>query len=1086
VTCLECGRDSPSDARFCAFCGAPLSAPAALREERKVVSVVFVDLVGHTARSESADPEDVRATLTPYYARVRSELEHFGGTVEKFIGDAVMAVFGAPVAHEDDPERAVRAALAVRDAMVEDGLEVRVAVNTGEALVAVGARPEAGEAIVAGDVVNTAARLQSAAPVNGVLVGGATHRATERTILYRAAAAVEAKGKVAPVQVWEAVEPRARFGVDVAQHVVAALVGREAERRLLWDAFERARREETLQMVTLVGVPGIGKSRLVWELFGQVDDDSELVYWRQGRALAYGGGPGGAIAEAVRAHLGAVESDAPADVERKLSRALTGLPLEVQERAGLLRRLAPLLGIETEDTSSREEAFSSWRRFFEALAEQHPLVLVLEDLHWADDSTLDFVDYLADWATGVPMLVIATARPELLERRATWGGGRLNAHTLSLAPLDERATAELLARLLDRPVIDAEVQARLLQQSGGNPLYTEEFARMLGEGAVEIPDSVQGIIAARVDLLEQREKELLHDAAVLGKVFWREGVQTMGADGDLDDALQRLVRKEFVRRERGSSIAGDVEYAFRHGLVRDVAYSQIPRVARVEKHRLAAEWFAGSSTARPDLVAHHYCEALELARSAGGETSELAASARRALRDAGDRARSVGALPDAVTLYRRALELWPEDDERPDLLLSLALTAADAAREGASEWLEEAIELFTRRGDHASVSRAEVARATLEWTIGNGVATHEHLQRAVDMAERSGSEPALATALSMQARLLGLAGRDDEADVAAEQALELAERLRLEEPAIVALTALGARRRGHAAASWRQNLEEALERSLAINAPLLEERARNNLGHNIRQVEGPGAALATYEEAWRAAYRNRLPFGVRWVEAVQAALMHELGRWDDATGHADTFFRLEAGIAHYLDTEVLLAQASILSARDRVGEASALYDRAVARSREVADLQLVAPALTWSAAFHLEQGRRAEAEAIVAELEALPPAARGIVTVWDVNAGWLQHDAGRPLIDTSDLSSVLARVNVAIVEGRWEEVVATLDQIEARTAAAYARLRLAGRLAAEGDDPEPWLSGAEAFYREVQATRYLRELDELRAKRRTA
>ncbi|MFL5964198.1 MAG: ATP-binding protein [Gaiellaceae bacterium] len=1086
MTCPDCGRESPDDALFCASCGAALAAPTEAREERKVVSVVFVDLVGHTSRSDSADPEDVRATLTPYYVRVRAELERFGGTVEKFIGDAVMAVFGAPVAHEDDPERAVRAALAVRDATVGDGLDVRVAVNTGEALVALGARPEAGESIVAGDVVNTAARLQSAAPVNGVLVGAVTHRATERAIEYRAAHAVDAKGKAAPVQAWEAIAPRARFGVDVVQHGGAALVGREAERRLLWDAFERARREQTLQMVTLVGVPGIGKSRLVWELFRQVDDDSELAYWRQGRALAYGGGPGGAVAEAVRAHLGGVESDAPADVERKLADAVAALPVAEQERVGLVRRLAPLLGIGTEDASSRDEAFSSWRRFFEGLAEQRPLVLVLEDLHWADDSTLDFVDYLADWATGVPMLVVATARPELLERRPTWGGGRLNAHTLSLAPLDERATAELLARLLDSPVIDAEVQAQLLQQSGGNPLYTEEFARMLGEGAVEIPDSVQGIIAARLDLLEQREKELLHDAAVLGKVFWRDGVRALGAEADLDDALQRLVRKEFVRRERGTSIAGDVEYAFRHGLVRDVAYGQIPRGARVEKHRRAAEWIAGSSAPRPDLVAHHYSEALELARSAGSETSELAASARRALRDAGDRARSVGALPDAADLYRRALELWPEDDERPDLLLSLALTAADVSREGATGWLEEAIALFTRRGDHASVSRAELARATLEWTIGNGIATHEHLQRAVDMAERSGSEVALATALSMQARLLGLAGRGDESVAAAEQALALSERLGLEEPTIVALTSLGAQRQGHAGQSWRQNLEQALARSLALNAPLLEERARNNLGHNIRQLEGPGAALGPYEEVWRAAHRNCLPFGVRWAESALTALLRELGRWDEAMEHADTFFRMESGISHYLDTEALSTRGWILHARDRIGEASALFDRALARAREVGDLQLMAPALTWSAAFHLDRGAMAEAEAAIAELEALPPAARRLVTVWDVDVGWLQHDVGRPLIEPSDVASIYTRLNVAIVEGRWEEAVATLDGMEARTSAAYARLRLARRLTAAGDDPEPWLSGAEAFYRPVRATRYLRELDELRIMRRSA
>jgi len=284
AVCPKCGRESTADARFCSGCGSPLVAePAAAREERKVVSVVFVDLVGHTGRSEVSDPEDVRATLAPYHARARDELERHGGTVEKFIGDAVMAVFGAPIAHEDDAERAVRAALAVRDAMVEDELDVRVAVNTGEALVALDARAAEGEALIAGDVVNTASRIQSAAPTNGVLVGAATFRATERAIAYEEAPPVVAKGKAEPVAVWLALGPRARFGVDVGQHGGARLVGRDVELRLLRDAFERARNERSTQLVTLVGAPGLGKSRLAWELFRLIDAEPELITWRQGR-----------------------------------------------------------------------------------------------------------------------------------------------------------------------------------------------------------------------------------------------------------------------------------------------------------------------------------------------------------------------------------------------------------------------------------------------------------------------------------------------------------------------------------------------------------------------------------------------------------------------------------------------------------------------------------------------------------------------------------------------------------------------------------------------------------------------------------
>jgi class 3 adenylate cyclase len=330
LVCPECGRENPADARFCSACGTRLgSAPQEAREERKVVSVLFADLVGFTSQAERLDPEDVRATLTPYYARLRSELERHGGTVEKFIGDAVMAVFGAPVAHEDDPERAVRAGLAIRDSIVEDGrLQVRVAVTTGEALVSLGASPAEGEGMVAGDVVNTAARLQGSAPVNGVLVDETTYRATQQRIDYREAEPVQAKGKAKPVAVWDAREARSRFGVDVEQ-AGAAFVGRRRELDFLTDALARAREERSPQLVTLVGVPGIGKSRLVYELSRLADAEEELIFWRQGRSLPYGEGiTYWALAEMAKAQAGILDSDSPADADRKLAEAVEALLVE--------------------------------------------------------------------------------------------------------------------------------------------------------------------------------------------------------------------------------------------------------------------------------------------------------------------------------------------------------------------------------------------------------------------------------------------------------------------------------------------------------------------------------------------------------------------------------------------------------------------------------------------------------------------------------------------------------------------------------------------------------------------------------------
>ena len=437
--CSCCGEDNPARFRFCGVCGTALAASiGSRREERKRVSVLFCDLVGFTSRSERLDVEDVRGLLAPYYQRLRTELQRFGGTVEKFIGDAVMALFGAPTAHEDDPERAVRAALAIQSAIAElneadPGLDlhVRVGVTTGEALVALDARPVEGEGMASGDVVNTAARLQAAAPVDGILVDATTFRATDRQITYQPAEPVDAKGKTDPVAVWLVLGPRAGLGVDVDQAPVAALVGRERERGLLADALARTRAEQAPQLVTLVGVPGIGKSRLVWELSELVEADRELVTWRQGRCLPYGEGVAlGALGEIVKAQAGILDTDPAEQAAAKLERAVAGLIGEESEAAWVLRHLASLVGLAGGVELGRDrrvEAFAAWRRFLEALAEQGPAVLVVEDLHWADELLLDFLDHLVDWAADVPLLMVATARPELLARRPDWGAANPTA-----------------------------------------------------------------------------------------------------------------------------------------------------------------------------------------------------------------------------------------------------------------------------------------------------------------------------------------------------------------------------------------------------------------------------------------------------------------------------------------------------------------------------------------------------------------------------------------------------------------------------------------------------------------------------------
>src|SRR5436190_4735937 len=717
-----------------------------IRQERKVVTVLFADLVGFTHRSEQLDPEDVAAILRPYHERLRSELERFGGTVEKFIGDAVMALFGAPVAHEDDPERAVRAALAIRDwAREEESVQVRIAVNTGEVLIDLAARPDAGEGMAAGDVVNTTARLQSAAPVNGVLVGETTYRATNQVVEYREAEPVEAKGKTDRVAVWEAIEARARVGTEVVS-TRTTLVGRARELDQLADALARARQESSAQLVTIVGVPGIGKSRLVYELLHLADAEPEIIFWRHGRSFPYGDGVTfSALAEMVKAQLGILETDSAEDAAAKLRVSLADLVPE-GERAWIEAKLRPLVGLGAESElggDRRSESFAAWRRFFELLAEQRPLVLVFEDLHWADDDLLDFVDELPDWVEGAPLLVLCTARPEVLDRRPGWGGGKRNALTISLSPLGDDDTARLIAALLDRAVLPAETQTALLERAGGNPLYAEQFVRMISErtdGQAVLPETVQGIIAARLDSLAAEEKALLQDAAVLGKVFWPSALAAIGGvpDPQVEDRLRGLVRKEFVRRERRGSIAGETEYAFGHALVRDVAYNQIPRAARAEKHKLAAEWIDSLARDRSDdraeMLAHHYAAALEFATAAGIDTDRLAEPARSALREGADRAYALGSYRQADRLYAAALELWPEKDpERSELVLKRAHVRSDYHQKVDTDELVATLDEFVAIGRDDLAADVEMLLSTRAWTAGHGVAAHKHADRALPL-----------------------------------------------------------------------------------------------------------------------------------------------------------------------------------------------------------------------------------------------------------------------------------------------------------------------------------------------------------------
>jgi class 3 adenylate cyclase/tetratricopeptide (TPR) repeat protein len=973
VVCPSCGQENPEGFRLCGMCGAAL-APAAApsREERKVVTILFTDLVGSTARAEGLDPEDVRATLSSYYARLRAELERHGGTVEKFIGDAVMAVFGAPVSHEDDAERAVRAALAIRDSIGED-LEIRTAVHTGQALVALDARAVEGEGMVSGDVVNTAARLQSSAPVNGILVGEGTYRATRQVIDYREAPPVEAKGKSEPVKVWEAVAARSRFGSDVEQKLRTPLVGRERERGLLADALAHARTEQSAQLVTLVGVPGIGKSRLVAELFQITEADPDLISWRQGRSLPYGERVSfWALGEIVKAHAGILESDDTATAEEKLGAMVEALSEDEREREWLVRQTRPLVGLEGGERAEREEAFAAWRRLLEAAAEQRPLILVFEDLHWADDGLLDFVDHLADWATTVPLLIVGTARPELLDRRPGWGGGKRNAFTLSIGALTDEETAVLLQRLLDRAVLDADAQQAVLQRAEGNPLYAEEYARMLAEhtdGDLPLPETVQGLIAARIDGLAPEEKALLQDASVIGKVFWPGALP--GGD---DRTLHALERKEFIRRDRRSSIARETQYAFLHALVRDVAYGQIPRAERAEKHRRAAEWIASLAGDRAEdhaeMLAHHYHEALALGEAAGLDTTALREPARNAFAEGAQRALSLGAGRTALDLALEALALTGEDDpENPSLRMLAGYSSQLCGSENVRDLVEPAVEGFLSQDEPGRAAEASVLLASDDFYRGDLEGVRSSRARALELARQAPPSRSKARALAAVSRSLQVIDRDSAQGLElATEALALAEELGDDLTAAICFNSIGMARARSGDLDGIEDIERAVERAERSGSIFHHHSALNNLANMLWSVGRLDEGSTRIHEARALCERYGFTSALLWNDAELAYDATYHGEIQAALAATNGFLANDWSQLGYQLRPILGTRALALLSLGRTGEALADAEQALAGVRESgADAQVAPFVLAIAAQCFRAAGRDTEADSLLVE-----------------------------------------------------------------------------------------------------------------------
>jgi class 3 adenylate cyclase/tetratricopeptide (TPR) repeat protein len=1005
-SCPTCGADIPGGFAFCGRCGAPIAAaPLPLAEERKVVTVLFCDLVGFTARSDQADPEDVRARLRPYHARLRNEIERFGGTVEKFIGDAVMAAFGAPVTHEDDPERSVRAGLRILEAVEElnatdPGLDlvVRIGVNTGEAVVALGARPELGEGIVTGDVVNTAARLQAVAPVGAVVVGEPTWQATRRIFDYEPLPPVDVKGKAEPLVMWRVLATRSRFGVEADLETATPFLGREVELTLLQGVSGRALAEPSVQLVTIVGEPGVGKSRLVRELRSFVDARPELVAWRQGRCLPYGDGiTFWALSEVLKAQAGILESDGPGQAGAKLAEAVAAVIEEPSERDWFTQRLSPLVGLASApglDTAEREEAFAAWRRFLEAVAEQSPLVVVLEDLHWADRALLAFVRHLAEWAADVPLVVVATTRPELFERAPDWGGGLRNATTVSLARLSDSDTARLVAHLLDQAVLPASTQAALLERAEGNPLYAEEVCRMLADqGGLErhgrtlrlatateiaFPDSIQALISARLDTLAPTRKALLHDAAVVGRVFWSGALAAMGGrdPASVRDSLHELARRELVRPARRSSVEGEAEYAFWHALIRDVAYGQLPRAARASKHAAAAAWIeqvGGERVAdHAEVLAHHYTTALGLAQVAGAtdQPTQLQEPAYRFLVLAGDRVMNLD--PDrAHAYYQRALELAASNDPERAAVLAKAAAAAFHSDQlaQADEFYEQAIAAHRTRGDLLAAGSAMERRAKVLWDRGEMARSREMLASAIQLLERRPPGAELARAYGSMAAQVSLSGLPAAALEWAAKAIALAGQVDAAEERQYALQFRGSCRCDLGDEGGLDDLRAALQLGLQLGLARPTAVAYSNLAEQLLQYQGPESALDTYQAGLDLCQQRGLQGVAVWLRSDLLDVLFVIGDWDPLLGMADEMLaRSRARGRGYVDIFAESRKAHVHVLQGELVAASALAEGFLPRARAIGDPQVLVAAVPVAALVEQARGHLTAAGRLVEEL----------------------------------------------------------------------------------------------------------------------
>jgi tetratricopeptide (TPR) repeat protein len=795
---------------------------------------------------------------------------------------------------------------------------VRVGINTGEAIVAFGQGPQIGESLT-GDVVNTASRLQAVAPAGGIVVGEPTYRATRGEFVYEALEPVRVKGKAEPLAIWQPVAPRSRLDTDVTARPSVTFVGRGDESGVLRERFAAIldpANGTAVELVSIVGEPGVGKSRLIREFASYVDGLPEFVNWRQGRCLPYGEGVSfWALGEIVKGEAGILDSDLPPEAEAKLGAAIDAVERDRSQRDWLRKHLFTLIGLGSEDDDPRgEERITAWRRFLEALAEDRPTILVFEDLHWADAALLRFIEGLVEAPASGRLLVVCASRTELAERDPGFGHGP-HATTIVLGPLTDAETAQLLAQLLDRAVLPAETQAVLLERCAGNPLFAEEFVQMLIDrglierggrgrfpavGEIPVPDSIQALLTARLDALPVDVKALIHDAAVLGKVFWSGALALMSGlrEEEVRGLLDEAGRRELVRPSPTSTLSGQQEYLFWHLLIRDVAYGQIPRAARGVKHLAAARWLKATLAGRlqdfAEELAHHYLEAFEYTRSSGGTEGldELRADTATALFLAADRVWLLDAAR-ADAYLQRAIELMA--DGHPLRTRTLARAGDVASMRGRHDeavgLFEEAIAEYRANGDRHGEAEALGLMARVVGRRGEFARSTELLEQAIALLESEPPGPELVRIYNRKAGGLLTAARYDESLALAERALALAEELGLDDEHTRALQFRGAARCETGDEGGLDDLKLAIERARSAGQGQSLGLALGNYAFELWFREGAAEALTAWREMKRLAEQRGFVSQAQQARMGELECLFDLGEWDQVMRIANLMWR---------------------------------------------------------------------------------------------------------------------------------------------------------------------------------------------------